>query len=119
MKSWHSIYPGLAPKILSYEKRNQSAALLIEHLPGLTFEHIVLNEKDAMCAVALNRLTRTLKDVWKQTRTKEPAELNSMQQLAKRLGEVRRVHPEFKDRKVSFSGPNLPAPARQADRAGG
>lgn len=104
VKSWHSIYPGLAPKILSYEKRNQSAALLIEHLPGLTFEHIVLNEKDAMCAVALNRLTRTLKDVWKQTRTKEPAELNSMQQLAKRLGEVRRVHPEFKDRKVSFSG---------------
>lgn len=108
VKSWHSIYPGLAPKILSYEKRNQSAALLIEHLPGLTFEHIVLNENGALCATALNRLTRTLKDVWKKTRTKEPAELASMQQLSKRLGEVRRVHPEFKDRKVSFSGEVLP-----------
>jgi len=109
VKSWHSIYPGLAPKILSYEKRDQSAALLIEHLPGLTFEHIVLNDNDALCATALNRLTRTLKDVWKQTRTKEPAELASMQQLAKRLGEVRRVHPEFKDRKVDFSGEELPS----------
>lgn len=109
VKSWHSIYPGLAPKILSYEKRNQSAALLIEHLPGLTFEHIVLNENGALCATALNRLTRTLKDVWKQTCTGEPAELGSMQQLAKRLGEVRRVHPEFKDRKVSFSGESLPS----------
>ncbi|MCK7612920.1 phosphotransferase [Roseibium sediminicola] len=109
VKSWHSIYPGLAPKILSYEKRNQSAALLIEHLPGFTFEHIVLSENDALCATALNRLTRTLKDVWKQTRAQEPAELGSMQQLAKRLGEVRRVHPEFQDRKVSFSGESLPA----------
>ncbi|WP_422378063.1 phosphotransferase [Roseibium sp.] len=117
VKSWHSIYPGLAPKILSYEKRSQSAALLIEHLPGLTFEHIVLNEKDAVCATALNRLTRTLKDVWKQTRTREPAELDSMQQLAKRLGEVRRVHPEFKDRKISFSGTELPSLDRLIEQA--
>ncbi|ASP34364.1 phosphotransferase [Labrenzia sp. VG12] len=117
VKSWHSIYPGLAPKILSYEKRSQSAALLIEHLPGLTFEHIVLNEKDTVCATALNRLTRTLKDVWKQTRTREPAELDSMQQLAKRLGEVRRVHPEFKDTKVSFSGTELPSFDRLIEQA--
>lgn len=117
VKSWHSIYPGLAPKILSYEKRNQSAALLIEHLPGLTFEHIVLNENGALCAAALNRLTRTLKDVWKQTRTKEPAELASMPQLAKRLGEVRRVHPEFRDRKVSFSGETLPPLDKLIDQA--
>lgn len=117
VKSWHSIYPGLAPKILSYEKRSQSAALLIEHLPGLTFEHIVLNEKDTVCATALNRLTRTLKDVWKQTRTREPADLDSMQQLAKRLGEVRRVHPEFKDRKISFSGTELPSLDRLIEQA--
>jgi len=109
VKSWHSIYPGLAPKILSYEKRDQSAALLIEHLPGLTFEHIVLNESGALCETALACLSRTLKDIWKQTRTKEPAELGSMQQLAKRLGEVRRVHPEFRDTKIRFSGEILPS----------
>ncbi|MEO9528083.1 phosphotransferase [Roseibium sp.] len=117
VKSWHSIYPGLAPKILSYQKRNQSAALLIEHLPGLTFEHIVLNETDAMRDTALTRLSATLKDIWKQTRTQEPAEAASMQQLARRLGEVRRVHPEFRDRKVRFSGEVLPSLDRLIEEA--
>ena len=107
VESWHAIYPGLAPKILSYEKRNQSAALLIEHLPGMTFEHIALNESDELCNKALACLSRTLKDVWKQTKTKEPAELGSMQQLAKRLAEVRRVHPEFRDTPIRFAGQKL------------
>ncbi|MEA3290930.1 MAG: PhoU domain-containing protein, partial [Pseudomonadota bacterium] len=34
VESWHEIFPGLAPRILSYKKRGQSAALLIEHLAG-------------------------------------------------------------------------------------
>lgn len=104
VNSWHEIYPGLAPKILSYEKRNQSAALLIEHLPGLTFDHIVLNESPELCERALRCLSKTLKDVWKQTMTQKPSELGSMQQLTRRLEEVRRVHPEFKDTTVCFAG---------------
>ncbi|QFT30285.1 transcriptional regulator PhoU [Labrenzia sp. THAF82] len=107
VESWHSIYPGLAPKILSYKKRNQSAALLIEHLPGLTLEHILLNENGDLCDKALARLSKTLRDIWKQTRTKEPAELGSMQQLSERLGEVRRVHPEFQETHVRFCGEAL------------
>ncbi|WP_299483933.1 phosphotransferase [uncultured Roseibium sp.] len=109
VESWHEIYPGLAPKILSYEKRNQSAALLIEHLPGQTFEQVVLNEADARCDKALACLSKTLKDVWKQTKTRKPAELGSMQQLLSRLDEVRRVHPEFKDGSIRFSGVKLPS----------
>ncbi|TYC75657.1 phosphotransferase [Stappia sp. BW2] len=109
VKSWHSIYPGLAPKILSYRKRNQSAALLIEHLPGLTFEHIMLNEGDALRDRALTSLSRTLKDIWKQTRTAEPAELGSMQQLGKRLEEVRRVHPHFRNTGIRFADETLPS----------
>ncbi len=95
MKSWHSIYPGLAPKILSYEKRGQSAALLIEYLPGHTFEHILLNESDAQVKEALKSLSTTLRDIWKSTRTDEPADMASMRQLAGRMNDVRRIHPEF------------------------
>ncbi|PVB59822.1 phosphotransferase [Labrenzia sp. 011] len=109
VKSWHAIYPGLAPKILSYQKRDQSAALLIEHLPGMTFEHIVLNESAALCETALACLSATLKDIWRQTRTSEAAELGSMQQLARRLEEVRRVHPEFRDTAIRFSGERFPS----------
>ncbi|WP_146346595.1 phosphotransferase [Phaeobacter marinintestinus] len=96
VKSWHSIYPGLAPKILSYEKSGQSAALLIEHLPGHTFEQLVLNESDDVLADAQKQLSKTLRDVWRSTRMDEPAEMNSMQQLGRRLPEVYRVHPEFR-----------------------
>ncbi|MTI45939.1 phosphate uptake regulator [Roseibium hamelinense] len=109
VESWHSIYPGLAPKILAYQKRDQSAALLIEHLPGLTFENIVLNETDELCEKTLSVLGKTLKDIWQQTRTDQPADLGSMQQLAKRIGEVYRVHPAFKGSLVDLNGVQLPA----------
>ncbi|MBT00594.1 MAG: hypothetical protein CMI01_18270 [Oceanospirillaceae bacterium] len=95
VRSWHEIYPGLAPRILSYKKRGQSAALLIEHLPGHTFEQIVLNESDALVDETLKRLGKTLKSIWSQTRTLEPVSANFMQQMQKRLPEVYRIHPEF------------------------
>lgn len=108
VKSWHSIYPGLAPKILSYRKRGQSAALLIEHLPGYTFEQLVLNEKNGLLAEAQKSLAKTLRDVWGSTRMEEAAEMSSMRQLARRLPEVYRVHPEFKSEPQQLGSLTLP-----------
>ncbi|MCK5648365.1 MAG: hypothetical protein KAI22_05750, partial [Gammaproteobacteria bacterium] len=42
VESWEAIQPGIAPKILGYNKQGKSASLLIEHLDGLTFEQILL-----------------------------------------------------------------------------
>ncbi|MEQ8899825.1 MAG: aminoglycoside phosphotransferase family protein [Roseovarius sp.] len=95
VKRWDSIYPGLAPKILSYQKNGDSAALLIEYLHGQTFEQILLGESDAVLAQAEAALAKTLRNVWKRTRTEEPADMASMKQLLKRLPDVYRVHPEF------------------------
>ncbi len=107
VKSWHSIYPGLAPKILSYEKRGQSAALLIEHLPGYTFEQLVLSERGGLLAEAQKKLAKTLRDVWASTRMDEPAEISSMRQLEGRLPEVYRVHPEFRTAPQRLGGLQL------------
>ncbi|NIZ13656.1 phosphotransferase [Phaeobacter sp. HF9A] len=95
VKSWHAIYPGLAPRILSYEKRGQSAALLIEHLQGHTFEHVLLNEDNAALAAAQKALHKTLTDIWTRTRTETPAQMQAMTQLYARMKDVYRVHPEF------------------------
>ncbi|MGD8567997.1 MAG: aminoglycoside phosphotransferase family protein [Gammaproteobacteria bacterium] len=95
VKSWHEIYPGLAPRILSYQKRGESAALLIEHLPGLTFEQILLNEPPELLKETLDQLGKTLKSVWRETRTDKPVCANFMQQLEKRLDDVYKIHPEF------------------------
>ncbi len=95
VESWHDIYPGLAPKILSYKKRGQSAALLIEHLPGLTFEQILLHESPELLRETLDQLGKTLKSVWRETQTKQPVSAEFMRQLEKRLGDVYKIHPEF------------------------
>lgn len=109
VKSWHDIYPGLAPKILSYKKRGQSAALLIEHLPGFTFEHILLNERQDLLDDALKCLGKTLRSVWNETRTAEPVAADYMGQLKKRCREVYSVHPEFQQSFVNICGLEMPS----------
>ena len=96
VESWHEIYPGLAPRILSYKKRGESASLLIEHLAGLTFEQVLLHESQPMLEKTLKHLRKTLESVWEETRMKRPVAAHYMQQTAKRLDEVYRIHPEFR-----------------------
>jgi aminoglycoside phosphotransferase len=107
VKSWHEIYPGLAPKILSYKKRGQSAALLIEHLPGLTFEQILLHEPEELLKETIDQLGQTLKSVWRETKTDEPVHANFMQQLEKRLPDVYKIHPEFQQSNSTLCGLNI------------
>ncbi len=95
VKSWNSVYPGLAPEILSYEKRGNSAALLIEHLDGETFEDIVLGGTDERLAEAQKALHKTVRKIWQQTLTEEPSDMQAMEQLSKRMKDVYRLHPRF------------------------
>jgi len=107
VKSWHEIYPGVAPKILSYQKKGGSAALLIEHLPGLTFEKIVLNETTEVLDEAQKYLYKTLRSIWTETKIEKSADAQFMQQLQKRLPEVYKIHPEFYKEQVSICGQTL------------
>lgn len=95
VESWHEIFPGLAPKILSYHKQGQSAALLIEHLAGLTYQQILLHESPKLLKQSTRQLQKTLKSIWGETRTKKAVSANYMEQLKKRLDDVYALHPEF------------------------
>lgn len=96
VESWHEIYPGLAPRILSYKKRGESAALLIEHLAGQTFEHILLHESPKRVKDTLTHLVDTMNSVWQETKTKKPVSACFMKQLSNRLDAVYEIHPEFR-----------------------
>lgn len=109
MESWHEIYPGLAPKILSYKKRGQSAALLIEHLPGSTFEQILINEPQPTLDEAFNKLNKTLRSVWNETRNSKPVSADFMGQTQKRLAEVYKIHPEFHQAPITLCDLTLPS----------
>ena len=118
VKSWNSVYPGLAPKILSYEKRGESAALLIEHLSGETFEDIVLGGTDARLAEAQKALHRTVRDIWKRTRIDERAEMKAMKQLAGRMDDVYRLHPGLDGDDQQVQGQKIPGFDTLIARAG-
>jgi hypothetical protein len=97
LRSWQEIFPGLAPRILSYRKRGQSASLLIEHLAGLTFEQILLHEPPKLLRQTLRQLDVTLEKVWNETHTRKPVSAGYMRQLSKRLDDVYTIHPEFRE----------------------
>lgn len=113
VQSWHDIYPGLAPKILAYHKRGNKASILIEHLSGLTMERIITDntesEQKELADQALKCLVKTLQDIWRATRSDEPAYAKHMQQLQKRLPTVLQVHPEFNLPKQQLCGEVTPS----------
>jgi len=117
VENWHEIFPGLAPRILSYHKRGQSAALLIEHLAGLTFEQILLHEPNKLLRQALRQLTHTLRSIWRETGTKKRVSADYTGQLCKRLGDVYAVHPEFRQGGARVAGLELVAFDRLLERA--
>ncbi len=117
VRGWHENYPGLAPKILAYKKRGRSASLLIEHLPGLTLEKVLLHEPPALLDEALEQLGTTLRSVWHETRSDKPVDADFMGQLQARLADVYRIHPEFNDAGQRVCGHEVAAFGRVLDAA--
>ncbi len=116
VEDWHEILPGLAPKILSYRKRGDSASLLIEHLAGETFEQILLHGSDPLLQEAFGRLNKTLKRIWRETQDDKPVTADYIGQLEKRLPDVYAIHPQFQTSACAIGGLQLPAFKQQMSR---
>ncbi|MDX1698014.1 MAG: aminoglycoside phosphotransferase family protein, partial [Thiohalobacterales bacterium] len=109
LKGWEQKFPGLTPRILDYRKRGESASLLIEHLTGLTFEQVLLHESSELLAETLERLNETMARVWQETRSGKPVAAGFMRQLSRRLEEVYRIHPEFRQGECRICGETVPS----------
>ncbi|MCO7231504.1 MULTISPECIES: aminoglycoside phosphotransferase family protein [unclassified Cobetia] len=109
VERWHDIYPGIAPRILSHHQQGDSAALLIEHLPGMTLEHLLINESSRLNRTAQQALVSTLHSVWTTTRRDKPVTAGHMRQLLKRLSDVYQIHPEFRHCGASLCGREMPS----------
>lgn len=93
---WRGVDPTLAPDVLAQASPGDGqSSLLIEHIPGKTLETLLLEGNEAGVQQALKALFKTLERTWQATLTKERSQAKFMQQLAKRLPDSRRIHPEF------------------------
>lgn len=117
VESWHEIFPGLAPQILSYKKQGKNAAMLIEHLPGQTFEQILLREDDEVLSKTMKHLANTIEAVWKETKHKKESEADHMGQLRKRLKMVIDMHPSFDTGEVKIAGSKIKSINELVDEA--
>jgi aminoglycoside phosphotransferase len=117
VESWHEIFPGLAPKIIDYKKQGDSASILIEHLPGLTYEQILLHESKSLLAKTQKDLCTTLKKIWVQTYSPKKISGGYIEQLQKRLNNVYSVHPEFQQLESTICGYKIPALNKLLDTA--
>ena len=119
VERWHDIYPGIAPRILSHHQQGDSAALLIEHLPGMTLEHLLINESSRLNRTAQQALVETLHSVWTTTRRDKPVTAGHMRQLLKRLSDVYQIHPEFRHCGASLCGREMPSLEALIEQAAG
>jgi len=101
---WESLVPGVAPSIRSYVDDGPSTAMLIEHLPGQTFEHILINGASSDLTRALDQVIHTVAWVWDETRKDRPTSSRFIGQLRDRLPDVLRVHPGFTRQFTSIGG---------------
>ncbi|RBP83967.1 aminoglycoside phosphotransferase family protein [Marinomonas rhizomae] len=105
VNQWRDIDPRLAPSVLCQTGRsqingksdgsNEQSSLLIEHIPGQTLEALLLAGDKGGTKAALKVLFKTLNQTWKASLTPESCSAKFMQQLQKRIGDSRKVHPEF------------------------
>ncbi|XOV78288.1 MAG: PhoU domain-containing protein [Aestuariibacter sp.] len=102
--SWHRIYPGIAPEIFTYQKTGDSAAMLIEHLQGITFEQLLFQDDNKMQKAAIRRLQKTLFAIWDETKTAQHTSAQFISQIQKRIAEVFAIHPYFEQQGSAICG---------------
>jgi len=101
---WNALMPGYAPRIYSFQHREDSGAILFEYLPGRTFEELVLRSQNGQLKAAIKQLQTSLTEIWTRTRQIEPIRPRFVGQTRKRIEKVYELHPEFRGGRVSFGG---------------
>ncbi|MBU0481303.1 MAG: phosphotransferase [Proteobacteria bacterium] len=95
LETWNTLFPGLAPRVFSYQEGESTTSMLVEFIHGCPFDEILLNGEDESLNNALFVLMETSREVWLSTRKEEPIATDYMKQLQERFAHIRQVHPEF------------------------
>ncbi len=107
LEKWQHLRPGLPPRVISYHEEEEQAAMLVEFLPGLTLEEVVLSGEAEMIAAALTALEQTFREIWLATRDDRPLRTDYATQLLSRLDMIKSVHPLLFKNSMLLSGKQI------------
>lgn len=95
IERWTEIFPGLVPKLFSYQETGHSASLLVEFIPSSTFEEIILTAGLKELQGANLSLQATVEEIWQTTLQPGPVKTDYVVQILSRMSTIRQVHPDF------------------------
>lgn len=95
LELWDKLEPGLPPRIFAFHDHGEKAAILLEYLQGETLQRLILDAEPRVVAAALALVLDTIRRVWARTLEPTPCSANFVRQIASRLPDVLKVHPEF------------------------
>ena len=109
LECWQEIYPGLTPKVFSYQEDGDNASLLTEFLSGCTLDEAIFNPDPEILRNALFIFEQTVQDIWERTKTAHTLPTNMMRQVGDRMASILQVHPELMRPGKAING--LPIPS--------
>ncbi len=95
LERWNKVAPGLTPKVLSYTREKDKASMLVQFLPGCTFDEALLNMNEYPMLDAFEGLKKVVRQVWDKTMEQSPVPIDYISQLRERLDQIREIHPNF------------------------
>ncbi len=106
---WEKRFPGLAPKVFAFQKDRNSAALLLEYLKGHNLQEIILNAEKKLFKKAFSSFLATTSHVWSETISQKKTNSKFILQIASRIDDVYRLHPQLKNQANRIGGLQIPS----------
>ncbi len=92
---WRSVSEGLPPKVYGYLEKDDKASMLVECLPGRTFDQVLIDEESRTFEHALKLFIETVFSSWTSTISNNPQPAGYAAQLENRIESVENIHPYF------------------------
>jgi phosphate uptake regulator len=116
IETWEKLAPGLPPQVRGFVPgQDQTGSLLLEYLPGCTFQDLVVTKGEARMKDALYMIEETIGQVWSETLKPEPVRAGFLDQMRTRVEGVLRLHPDFERSPAAIGAFSIPSLAGLLD----
>jgi phosphate uptake regulator/aminoglycoside phosphotransferase len=109
LECWHEIFPGLVPRVFSYQEDGENASLLTEFLSGCTLDETIFNPDEEVFKNALFIFEQTVQHVWEQTMNRHSLPTNMMRQVGDRMSSILQVHPDLMRPTMGINSVTIPS----------